>query len=173
MIRTTQCLGALFITIGISAAFADDKKPATKPFDDAEFVMKAASGGMHEVELGKLASMKAKSDAVKKFADRMVADHTKAGDELKTVAKSIGAMVPEKMNAEHQKEYDRFKNYSGANFDKDYVDHMVKDHEGDVAEFKRVAKEAKSPELRSFAAKTLTVVEDHLKAIKQIQEQMK
>ncbi len=58
--------------------------------EDTEFMNEAASGGMMEVELGQLAANKAVSADVKKFAKMMVDDHTKANNELKSLADSKG-----------------------------------------------------------------------------------
>src|SRR5438105_13462235 len=49
---------------------------------DRDFMTKAAVGGMEEVELGRLATQKAANADVKAFGQRMVADHSRAGDEL-------------------------------------------------------------------------------------------
>ena len=54
--------------------------------DTNEFAMKAANGGMMEVELGRMAQEKGMSKDVKEFGAMMVADHSKANDELKTLA---------------------------------------------------------------------------------------
>jgi putative membrane protein len=153
----------------LSITAGQDRKPVEKPFNDAEFVKMAASGGMHEVELGKLASVQAKDADVKKFAEMMVTDHGKANEELKKAAKEAGLEVPDKMNEEHQKEFDKFKDYKGTNFDQDYMKHMLSDHEKDVAEFKRASKEAKNPQIKDFAAKTLPIVQAHLDAARKIQ----
>jgi len=146
-----------------------ERRADQKPFDDATFVMKAASGGMHEVELGKIAQAQAKNDDVKKFAEMMVTDHTKANEELKKCAKEAGVDVPDKMREEEQKEVDRFKNYKGNNFDQDYMKHMVDDHEKDVALFKRASKEAKNPKIKEFATKTLPILQAHLDQARKIQ----
>lgn len=146
-----------------------DRKPDQKPFDDAQFVQKAASGGLHEVELGKIGMTQAKSDDVKKFAEMLVTDHGKANDELKKCAKEAGIEVPDKMSEEDQKEVDKFKNYKGTNFDQDYMKHMLTDHEKDVALFKRASKEAKNPKIKDFAAKTLPVLQAHLDQARKIQ----
>src|SRR5262245_8809767 len=80
---------------------------------DYKFACEAASGGAMEVELGKIASEKATHPDVKKFGERMVTDHTKAGEKLKQIASSKGAMLPERPSAEQQKEIDRLKALSG------------------------------------------------------------
>jgi len=167
VIRLTAA--ALFSVCVLVPLAADDKKP----FDDADFVMKAASGGMHEVALGKLAATKATNDAVRKFGQMMVDDHGKANEELKKAAKSAGLSVPAKMDDEHQKEFDKFKNYTGTNFDREYVKHMVDDHQKDVAEFTRASKDAKNAAIKDFAAKTLPVIQGHLDKVKKLQEQVK
>jgi len=164
---------AALLLLAILVPLGADDKTATRAFDDQQFVAAAASGGMHEVELGKLASTKAKNDAVKQFGKMMVDDHSKANEELKKAAKTAGLTVPAKMDDHHQKEFDRFKNYTGQNFDRDYVNHMVDDHKKDVEEFTRASKEAKNPAIKDFAAKTLPVIQGHLEKVKKLQDQVK
>ena len=147
---------------GALGAHADDKKTAEQPFDDAMFVKMAASDGMHEVALGKIGAEKAKSADVKQFAERMVKDHSKANKELKAAAKAANIPVPEQIDEKHQKHVDVFKNYKGDNFDRDYAKHMVADHTEAVTLFSRASKEAKNPQIRAFAARTLPVLQEHL-----------
>lgn len=168
MLRQALLLIPFALVLAPVVPAQDKTKEDKKLFDDADFVMKAGSGGIHEVELGKLAATNAKSDAVKKFGQQMVTDHGKANDELKAAAKDAGLKVPDKMNDEHQKEFDKFKDLKGADFDKKYVEHMIKDHEEDVALFQRATKEAKNPSIKTFATKTLPVVQGHLEAVKKL-----
>lgn len=170
--RQTCLLAAAAFVVSF-AARADDKKADSKPFTESEFLTKAASGGMMEVELGKLAVAHAKMDEVKKFGQKMIDDHTKANDELKKVAEAAGVTVPAKMTADHQKHYDMLKGKSGGEFDKAYVEHMVKDHEEDVAEFTKASKEATTPAVRAFATKTLPTLKEHLEMVKKIHEKTK
>jgi putative membrane protein len=163
------CLQSGFIALVAMFAGGEDRKPDEKPFDDAEFVKTAASSGMLEVELGKLAMTQAKSDAVKKLAETLVTDHTKANDALKKAATDAGLTVPDKLNEEHQKHLDSFKNYKGDNFDRDYVKHMIAGHEKGAALYKLASKEAKNAQIKDFAAKTLPVVQAHLEAARKIE----
>src|SRR3954469_15134603 len=139
MLHKTTLAAAIVFLAGALGARAEDKKAADQPFDDTTFVKMAASDGMHEVELGKIAAAMAKNDDVKKFGEMMVKDHTKANEELKAAAKNAGITVPEKIDEKHQKHLDAFKNYKGTDFDADYMKHMVTDHTQAVALFTRAS----------------------------------
>jgi putative membrane protein len=139
---------------------------------DADFVEDAAIGGMAEVELGKLASTKATNAEVKKFGQMMVTDHTAANNELKALAAKKGWKLPTDLDSSHKSMLDELKGESGANFDEEYVDEMVDDHETDVKAFEDKAKNATDPDLKAFAEKTLPVLRKHLDAIKAIQAKM-
>lgn len=137
---------------------------------DKNFVMKAAQGGMAEVELGQLATQNAKSDEVKQFGQRMVDDHTKANDQLKQVAQQKGVTLPTDLSAKDKAEKDRLSKLQGEQFDKAYMQHMVMDHKKDVAEFKKESTSAKDSDVKNFAAQTLPTLEDHLKQAQQVEK---
>jgi len=144
----------------------------SEPLSDKQFIINAAQGGMTEVELGKLAQEKASSSDVKQFGSRMIADHSKADDELKAVAAKKGITVPETLDSKHQAMVDHFSHLSGSAFDHAYVHAMVRDHEKDVAEFREASTEARDPDVKNFADNTLKVIESHLTDIKSIQSKM-
>jgi len=155
-----RCAAAvLALTLGF-AALADDKTD-TRPVTDAEFVIKAASGGMFEVESGKLAKDMASAADVKKFAERMVADHEKANKELMEVAKKANLGIPTAMLDEHKKLLERVRGVKGADFDRAYMDTQLTAHEEAVALFTSAAKSAKDAGVRAFAEKTLPVIKEH------------
>jgi putative membrane protein len=135
---------------------------------DKKFVREAAQGGMAEVEMGKLATEKASSPEVKKFGQRMVDDHTKAGDQLKEVASSKGISVPDKLSAKDEATKLRLSKLSGEQFDKAYMSDMVKDHTQDVADFQRESSSGMDPDVKNFASQTLPTLKDHLRQAKEI-----
>jgi putative membrane protein len=130
---------------------------------DQTFVVKAAEGGMAEVELGKLAQEKASSDQVKQFGQKMADDHGKANDELKTLAQSKNITLPADLNAKDKALRDRLSKLTGAAFDRAYMQAMVKDHRGDVSEFRTESKSGRDADVKAWAAKTLPTLEGHLK----------
>ena len=142
------------------------KTPVDK--DDAEFAVAATSGGMMEVELGNYAQQNAASQRVKDFGAMMVKDHTKAGDELKSIATAKNITLPATPGKDEQKDIADLMKKKGADFDKAYMNMMLSDHKKDVKAFEKAAKDCKDPEIKSFAVKTLPVLLVHLDSCKAI-----
>jgi len=146
---------------------------STVGHDDQEFMNKAAQGGMAEVMLGQTASTKGTSPDVKNFGNRMVSDHGKANDELKQLAQTKGVTLPADIDDESKKMADKLSKLSGKDFDKEYISGMVEDHEKDVKEFEKASKDAKDPDLKAWATKTLPTLQDHLKMAKEAKSKLK
>ena len=142
-------------------------------FSDKHFLVKAAQGGMTEVQLGQIAQKNAQSSSVKEFGARMVADHSKADADLKALATEKGVTVPDKLDPKHQAMVDKLSAMSGNDFDKAYVNDMVEDHKKDVGEFQKASTSAQDPDVQAFASKTLTTVKSHLADVENIQKQLK
>ena len=141
--------------------------------DTSEFAVKAANGGMMEVELGRMAQEKGMSKDVKEFGAMMVTDHSKANDELKTLATAKNITLPSTMGEDKQEMVNDLMKLSGKEFDKKYVSMMVDDHQKDVDEFKEAAEDNDiDPDVKAFAAKTLPTLQQHLDRIKAIDKMM-
>ena len=141
-------------------------KPVEK--DASDFAVKAANGGMMEVETGKLAQDKGMNPRVKDFGAMMVKDHGEANNKLKSVASSLNVALPESVSDDTKKDIEKLDKKNGKDFDKAYVDMMVDDHEKDVAEFRKAADNCSDSTLREFARQTLPVLEKHLDSIRSI-----
>jgi putative membrane protein len=166
--------GAVVLAMSAAPAFAQttpatgaSAKPTSsssaKMAGDQKFVREAAIGGMAEVELGKLAQQNASSADVKAFGQRMVDDHSKANDELKTIAQKKNITLPTEMDAKNKALHDRLAKLQGAQFDKAYMQAMLQDHRKDVNDFKHESMSGSDPDVKQFATKTLPTLEDHLK----------
>jgi putative membrane protein len=136
---------------------------------DSRFVMQAAEGGMMEVAKGKVAAQKGAHEGVKQFGQKMVDDHTKAGDELKSIASGKNITLPgETPKPPMQAMLAKLEKLDGAAFDRAYVDDQIRDHEKTIALFEREAKTGKDPELKAFAEKTLPTLKEHLTAVRDL-----
>ena len=140
---------------------------------DAKFAVDAANGGMAEVALGKLAEGKAVNAKVKEFAAMMVADHTKANDELMALAQSKNITLPQAVSSDKQATMDNLTKKSGSDFDKAYVDQMVDDHKKTISLFEDASKNAKDADIKAFVDKTLPTLRTHLEHVNAIHDSMK
>jgi putative membrane protein len=153
-----------------SAKSTAKTKSSATVMSDTDFARAAAEGGFAEVRFGELAEDKASNKTVKDLAQRMVDDHTKADDSLKTAASKDSISIPSQLNAKDQAVYVRLSQLSGTAFDRDYARDMVRDHETDIAMFRHEANGGKDASIKSFAAQTLPTLEDHLKLARQALE---
>jgi putative membrane protein len=152
-------LAAMSILIAFSDAAAQTAGALSK--SDRDFVTKAAQDGMAEVALGELASRLASNDEVKQFGQRMVDDHTKTNNELKELALKKGSTFPSEMDGKHKGLQDRLGKLSGADFDREYMRAMIKDHDSAVSLFEKQSRSGGDPELKAWAEKTLPTLREH------------
>ncbi len=168
--KTLTLIFGLGTVIALSPAFSAEDKKSDKPAAaDTAFMMKAADGGMTEVELGKVAEKNGQKDNVKSFGGQMVKDHGKANDDLKSIAGKMNVTLPEKVSAKHQAKIDKMSKMSGDAFDSAYVKGMVEDHEKTVADFEKASGTVKNPDLKKFIDDTLPVIKGHLQMAKEMQ----
>lgn len=141
--------------------------------EDAKFAVDAANGGMTEVETSKVAAAKATNPQVKEFAAMMIADHSKANDELKGLAGTKNITLPDSVSAESKSALADLSKKAGADFDKAYVDKMVSDHKATVDLFESGSKDVKDPDMKAFIDKTLPTLRAHLEHINKIHDGLK
>lgn len=135
---------------------------------DKAFVRQALEGGMAEVELGQLALQKSSNEEVKQFAQRMVDDHTKLGDQMKQVAQQLGMKPPDKPSSKDKSTMARLQALNGEAFDKAYIKDMVKDHQHDAKDFEQEAQNTSNPALREAVSQGSQIINQHLQMIEQI-----
>lgn len=166
------------VTVGLvvgPAAFAQPANPnlpggapaATAAKDalnqhDKEFVKKAGTDGLAEVEFSRIAEKSTNPD-VKRFADRIVQDHTRVNAELASLATRLGAEMPKALDAEQQRIRERLQTMHDSALDREYMRVMVEDHNAAVKLFHRQSSSGQNAELTQFAQRALPTLEDHQK----------
>ncbi|HKB45543.1 MAG TPA: DUF4142 domain-containing protein [Chitinophagaceae bacterium] len=141
--------------------------------ESSSFLVKAANGGMAEVQLGELGEKKAMSQRVKDFSAMMVHDHSAANDKVKNLAAQKNITLPTSVSDENQKKIDGLSKKTGKDFDRNYIDAMVKDHETTIDMFESAMKNTKDPDVNSFADKTLPTLRMHLDSAKSVRSSLK
>ena len=135
---------------------------------DQDFVTKAAQGNSAEIALGKMVAAKTKDPNVKQFAQMMVKDHTTALNQLQEVAQSKNLNLNDNLPEDAKELQTKLSSDTGKQLDKDYMNGMVEDHQKDVQEFTNESQNAKDPDVKQWASKTLPVLQKHLQKAEQI-----
>jgi putative membrane protein len=127
--------------------------------DGAVFMRNAALAGIMEVKMGQIAMARATNPEVKAFAAMMVADHTKANMDLTALAKRLGIILPEELPPLEKEHLESMKQLTGKQFDRYYMEMMVKDHAKTVNMFRNAT--SLNKDLEQFMSRTLLVLEEH------------
>ena len=159
-IRLVATLLALTGCLWLGRAAAQDRGKADT---DRDFVMKASAAGLAEVNLGSMAAKQATNADVKKFGQNVVADHNKVNRELLRIADRKRFTPARAMDDTHRQLANRLAQLRGADFDRQFMGQIVKDHKEAIALFENEAKNGNDKDLKEFASKTLPALREHLK----------
>jgi putative membrane protein len=157
------CLAAGALTLLGGSLQAQQR--GTMSSSDRNFMREAAAGSIAEVRLGRLAVERGERPSVREFGQRMVADHSKANDRLRDLARNKGISLPNEMNEESLSLYRRLSRLHGAAFDSAYIQAMKDDHAKDIEAFRKEARNGRDSEVRAFADNTLPTLRDHSRMV--------
>jgi putative membrane protein len=138
---------------------------------DQEFLTKAIQAGVAEVEFAELALNKSQDDPIRGFAERIVQDHTAANQQLLSLAEASGKAPPTEMDQQHQALHQQLSQLSGAEFDRQYMDGQVQDHQAAVELFSSEANRPTGP-LDQLAGELLPRLRQHLQMAQQMRDSM-
>jgi putative membrane protein len=185
MKRWTQLTLALVAVVPLVACAGDgDRETAAKDANppavgtsgttniDRDFIADQIADGQAEVELARLAQQRAANAQVKEFAQMMVRDHTQAASELKQVAAKHNIQPATGDHNDHNDVRERLGKLKGAEFDREYINAMVDDHQKAVSAIEDKADDNENSEVKQWAAKTLPTVRQHLERAKQLKESL-
>lgn len=164
--RTLMITTALLIA---SPAIGQDNKNSaatteTAPAavtEPAEFGAMASISNLFELESSTLAKERATSEEAKAFADQMIADHTKAAQDMAPAAQAEGVTPATELDERHQQMLDELADLEGAEFDAAYIKAQAQAHDEAVALFEGYSANGAEGPLKEFAAKTLPTLKQH------------
>ncbi len=142
-----------------SSLLADD---AAVKRSDKSFIEDAYKDGLGEVQLGEMAQRKTGNAEVKALATRLVTDHKAANEELKALAASKKVELATEPGMMADGKFKKLDGKTGDDFERSFVEAVVKDHKDDIQTFEKKANDAEDPDVKAFAAKTLPALKSHL-----------
>lgn len=143
---------------------ANSAPAATAPMqvtDPAQFAAMAASSNQFEIASSTLAVERATNPDVVAFAEQMIADHTKAAQDMMPAAQEEGVTPPTDMEDRHQQMVDQLNGLEGEEFDAAYIAAQVQAHDEAVALFESYSTSGPEGALKAFATATLPVLQQH------------
>lgn len=136
------------------------------------FVNNGIAVSVTEIKASGLVITNSGNQRVIGLAKMLIDDHTNAEDGLKKITGDKQLYNKDTIDASHQQMIDDLSKKSGVAFDKTYLQMMIADHEQAVKLFSGAAKNA-DPDLKSFAVKTLPIIQMHLDSAKAILTSLK
>jgi putative membrane protein len=109
-----------------------------------------------------LAEQKSNNPQVKTFAQRLVTDHSKANQQLLSIARGEDVSPAKSADTEHSALQTRFAKLNGQSFDRALVQAQVEDHQKDIQYLQQQERVVPDPNLKSFIQQTLLVMQQCL-----------
>jgi putative membrane protein len=136
-----------------------------------EFILAAATDGLLEMEAAKLAESRAQTEPVRQFARMMAEHHARANEELAALARRKNVEVPKALDEKAQDRLDGLRDETGRDFDEEYLDFMIDEHQRVIREFERQAeREGEDPDVKGWASQTLPTLRTHLDQAKRTED---
>src|SRR3954462_128275 len=157
LVRRLQQFAILLLLSGSALAQA-----VLSPADKA-FIQQAGIGGTHELQLSSLVDKRSNDADVRRFAGRMLDDHSRASAELKAILSHKNISAPDDlMDPEHTSVKAQLRELNSADFDRLYMATMVNDHQQALAAFQAEASGGGDPDVKQFAARQIATIQQHL-----------
>ena len=141
--------------------------------DSSKFLSQAMQDGVAEIQVCQLALKQSQNPDVRSFAQRMIQDHTNADNEISQLATKKGINLETSPSAKQKLTYDALAQLSGAAFDKEFMSHNVSDHTEDIKDFQEQSQSGTDADVKSLAAKTLSMLQTHLQLSNQVKDKVK
>jgi putative membrane protein len=154
---------ALSAALAMPAAYAQLIKSDQKLDNNEAAAMKSlAQTSLVEIESGKIAAAKAQRPDVKQFAQKMTNDHSRMLADLRTLAKAKGVALPDALSLKDLADRKKLERHSGADFDRHFLEDMVKDHQGALKEAQDIAAKAKDPDFKAAMQRASSTIRENL-----------
>lgn len=135
---------------------------------DRQWLDYAATDNQGEIQESLVAEKKAHSPALKAFVRLMVDDHMQIESRLATLVNGHSVSVPNGPGQKNAKTMSEMEQLSGPQFDQRFLQEQIQDHSDDLRKFSEEIKATQDPDVRSFAAETLPILQQHLALAKAV-----
>ena len=169
---TTPPVGQTPTTPPVSQTPPTQPNQAQNVRADSLFIGEVLTSNDVELRLARLAQNKGSADAVKRFAQKMLTDHTSMQGQWANVSARSGARISAAADPQMQGQISRLERLSGSDFDRAYMTAMVQNHQEAVKAFDTRGRMTQSAEVRALVARSLPSLQEHLTLARQVAVQV-
>lgn len=138
-----------------------------------DFVVNAINDGVAESQLAKLAKQKAISKKVRDYAGMLVNDHAILHDQLKAVFAGLHVVLPSSPGEAMQSKLQLLNRYAGQDFDRNFLDMMIRDHANMIRLFEHASKMVNNAEVKTLVDNALPQLNKHLDSARALKRMYK
>ena len=136
---------------------------------DKNFLKRAEEDNIKEENLGRIVVQKTQNSDIRDYAQMLVDDHTKALKDLVDLMNQKGMRQPRSLPKLQHEALSKLNRLSGEAFDREFINHMVEDHQTAVAEFRQEANMAQDSDVKNYANHMVPALEKHLQRAQELQ----
>jgi putative membrane protein len=140
--------------------------------DEKGFLENAAEGNNAEIALANLALKKTSRADIEALARRVITDHQKATEQLKTIAAGKNVDMPAGMGLKYKAEQARLTLLEGQDFEEAYVSTIRDNHRLNLEAYQKEIKYGADADLKKFASMTIPILKQHISMAKAVQSKM-
>lgn len=147
--------------------------PAGQAAGTEQFLIQVMEDSLAQMELCMLALDNAGSDEVRMFAQTMIDEHGKLGQQIEAMAQRMQLAFPKKVRPEHAKLIKQMDRLTGGQFDRKFIEENLRYHENDLKVFEHYAGQKDGGEVTKLAQAGARLFGKHLKMVKELAEKLK
>jgi putative membrane protein len=155
---------------GVQAAGED--RPASVSHGEQDFMITATQGNLAELESARIALQKSGDSDVKDYAKMIKSEHTKALEDLTDLMHDKNVRQTKAIAADTQQDINRMNNLTGGEFDREFINMMVTDHQKAIELFRDQQSSAQDRDVKKYVDDTLPKLEMHLDKAQQLQTKL-
>lgn len=142
--------GAVPLGLGQSRVPGNSTNAARLTRSDKSFLRNAAEENEAAIELGQVAEQKGFSARARNFARTLVAQRSRAQQELLAVAHTFGMALPKQLTRRDRKAKQQLEKHSGAELDRLFLSRMALDLDRQYGSYEDTAMSTQNPAVKRF-----------------------
>lgn len=138
-----------------------------------EFLIQAIEDSLAEMEMCMLALDHSERSEVRAFAQTMLDEHGKLGQQFEKMAREMAVAFPKKIRPGHAALIREFTGLKGDSFDQRFLEQNLRYHENDLKVFQHYAQQQNGGPVRKLADTAARLFERHLRMVRELEGKLR